>query len=276
MPDIIPVADLEDLGDNMVRIWLRAKGSTPWGLSDGASPGYGAKLYVDALKTTVDGLAVTPTLDLGAAVNTVVTRGGATGYAIHTLTDFLVRLDRHCRRRSEVSGVTSLDDYLTYLNITHATKWQCLFDPNYRDLFFAIRGTYPSPENLYFEVISPTYANGLRKLVIGTGQTAGASVTTTSYCGGFPKITVSGSTGADTVTVTGTQYNPATNTATAGKTWTAAVTGDGTVALVSGGGTPADTDALITACSGITAGGSLSAGTIIVEAHRPTGRPLLP
>lgn len=276
MPDIIPVADLEDLGDAMVRFWLRAKGSTPWGLDDGASPSYGAKLYADAMKTTVDGLAVTPTLDLGAAINQVVARSGATAYAAYVLRDWLTKLDRHCRRRSEVAGVTSLDDYLTYLNVTHATKWQALYDPNWRDLYYAVRGTYPSPENMYFEIISPTYANGLRKLVIGTGETAGASVTTTSYAGGFPKITVSGSTGADTVTVTGTQYNPATNTATAGKTWTAAVTGDGTVALAAGGGTPADTDALIAACSGITAGGSLSAGTIIVEAHRPTGRPLLP
>ncbi len=180
------------------------------------------------------------------------------------------RLNSHARRAGDYAG---LDAYLEFLNTGDATKWQALQHSSLYDLWPKLyNGRYPSPENLYFEVLQGvTYANGLRKLVIGTGQTAGASIDSSKYAGGFGKIKVSGSSGSATVTVTGTAFNPATQSTQAGVTWTAAVSGDGTVAL-----TPdtAPADSLIVACSNISAGGGLVAGTIYAEAHKPAGRPL--
>lgn len=185
----------------------------------------------------------------------------------------LASIDRHIRNCDVADAVTSLHSYLSYLNVGAGGTWACLMPYQFRDLYYYWKNSYPSIYNVYFEILQgSTYANGLRKLVIGTGQTAGTDVDYTKYCGGVPYLKVASRTGTDVVTVTGSQYNPATQTVTAGKTWTATVNNTGDFALDEG---TADADSLIVAVSGISAGGSLSAGTMYVEAHRPSGRQLI-
>lgn len=183
-------------------------------------------------------------------------------------------INAHIQRRSNATIGKSLEAFMTYYNCTDATKWACLAPSQWRDLYYAWKGVYPSVNNVYFEILQgSTYANGLRKLVVsGATQTAGATIDSTKYCGGFPQIVVSGITGSGVVTVTGTQYNPATKTTTAGKTWTVTASANTTYALAEG---TADADSLIVAVSNIAVAAGITAGTIYVEAARPSGRPLV-
>lgn len=183
------------------------------------------------------------------------------------------RLNTHVKKGG-VSGVTTLDTWLTYLNTGTSPKWQGLWAPEWYDVYNAVKGgtVRPAVNNLYFEVLQgATYANGLRKLVVGTGETAGFAIDSAKYCGGYPRLKVSSFAGtSDTVTVTGTAYDPATKTTSASKTWTATVGDDGYFYLAPGGGSAAPTGSLIVAVSGITAGGNITSGTtIVVEAERP-------
>ncbi|MFZ4483744.1 MAG: hypothetical protein ACOYOL_07175 [Chthoniobacterales bacterium] len=184
------------------------------------------------------------------------------------------RLAYHALQRG---AYASLDAWLTYLNVTHATKWQCLAPTQWRDLYYKATGSYPAVNNVYFEVLQgSTYLNALRKSVVtGAGadtETAGQTIDSTNFCGGFAKIVVSGLTGSGVVTVTGTAYNPATQTTSAGVTWTYTVTTNGTFTLAVG---TAPADSLIIACSSVTIPAGITAGTIYVEAHRPSGRTLI-
>jgi hypothetical protein len=183
-------------------------------------------------------------------------------------------ISSHVSRRSGIAAITGLEAFLTYYNCTDATKWQCLAPTQWYDLYYAIYGVRPAINNVYFEVLQgSTYANGLRKLVVATTtQTAGATVDSAKYCGGFPQIKVSGITGSGVVTVTGTEYNPATKTTTAGVTWTVTASADTTYALAVG---TAAADSLIVAVSNIAVAAGITAGTIYVEAARPSGRALV-
>jgi hypothetical protein len=213
--------------------------------------------------------------DLVGAFRSLATKCTASQVTKTQFRGVLGALNRHLLREGS-GNFTDIESALDYLNVGTGTKWQSLMHPRWRTIWNLFKGgsTYPSRHNLYFEVLASVYANGLRKLVVGTGQTAGQDIAS-SYAGGFPKLLVSGFAGTSgVVTVTGTEYNPATEVATAGKTWTATVTGDGTFTMAVG---TAATDSLILAASSISAAGSITAPTsIILEAHRPTGRPLIP
>ena len=131
-----------------------------------------------------------------------------------------------------------------------------------------------SPCNLYYEVLQAVYANALAKLVVaGTAFTAGVVVDQTKYAGGTPQINVTAITGSGLVTVTGTAFNPATQQTVAGVTWTATASSTSVIALTPG---TAPSNSLIGAVSAISVAAGITAGTIYVEAARPTGRPLLP
>lgn len=193
-----------------------------------------------------------------------------------------------------ITGVRTLDAYLSYLNYGVGGTNTALQCPYFRELFAAwSNGTNPTKYNLYFVVKAGTvfdgvtYTNALRKWVVtgaGTGTaTAGTAVPNDGggtpvyeYAGGVPYLAVSGLTGSGVVTVTGTQYDPATQTYTAGKTWTATVSADGDAALASGGGSAASANALIVAVSAISAAAGITAGTIYAQAHAPTSRVAVP
>lgn len=183
----------------------------------------------------------------------------------------MTKIERHVQVQG---GYASLDAFLSALNPTTGTKWQGLQDYRFYDLWQLWKGSgvVPSVHNLYQEVIQgATYANALGTLLVGTGFTAGVTIDSSKYAGGFPYLNCTvfaGSSGL--VTVTGTQYNPATRTTTAGKTWTGTVAATGSVALAVG---TADADSLIIAVSNISAAGSITAATrIYVEARKPSGR----
>lgn len=186
-------------------------------------------------------------------------------------------------RELAISGVSTLDQFLTYYNYGAGGTNAALQSPYFRAIHYRWKLTYPTARNLYFEILQggsfdgTTFTNALRKLVVGTGETPGDSIST-DYAGGVPYVNCTVFNGAsDTVTVTGTEYNPATGTRTANKTWTATVAGVGRVALASGGATPASANALIVASSAVAAGANITAGsTIFVEASKPSGRLAVP
>jgi len=189
-----------------------------------------------------------------------------TNFVSGTVPVFLSALSNLCGR-SGLSGVSDLNTYATYYNLQHSTKWQCLFNPVFRSVYALWRGgTYPSPHNVYFEVLQGTnYPNALRRLVVGTGQTAGYTIDETMYAGGFAHLTWSGVSGSGTATVTGTWRKTDGTTATGNGT--ANVSGASGSASI----TPPFSNALILSCTNITVTG-ITAGTLYVEARVPPSR----
>ena len=189
-----------------------------------------------------------------------------TNFVSGTVPVFLSALSNLCGR-SGLSGVSDLNTYATYYNLQHSIKWQCLFNPVFRSVYALWRGgTYPSAHNVYFEVLQGTaYPNALRKLVVGTGQTAGYTIDETMYAGGFPYLKWSGVSGSGTATVSGTWRKTDGTTATGNGT--ANVSGASGSASI----TPPFSDALILSCSNISVSG-ITAGTLYVEARVPSGR----
>ncbi len=268
MATVISASELTALGDELARIWVRALSGL--GTLGG---GTGASDAADDLVAQVDSLSINPTRDIGAQALRLQERMNAAQAVRYANRDLMLALDRHARLRSGISGVYDLNTYLSHLNTADVTKWSAMMPDGYRNLHYACLDSYPVASNVYFEIVQGgDFTNALRKLEIGTGETAGDAVDEAKYAGGFPKLNCTGITGSDTVTVTGDAFNPATQTVSEGVTWTASVSGDGVVALEEG---TAPTDSLIVAATGISAGGSLTAGTIYVEAHRPSGRPAI-
>lgn len=209
----------------------------------------------------------------------------------------LYNMEAQIKALTSPTSFASLDAFLTYYNYGAGGTNTALQNQYFRALYRQWKGAYPTARNLYFELkqgqtfveatksgsvwtFTPTtFTNALRKEVITAGvgvETAGTDIST-NYAGGVPYLNVSGFAGTtDTVTVTGTQYDPATGTRTATKTWTVSVTGDETFALASGGGNAASADALICAVSAIAAGSNITDATIYVEAWPPTSRQAVP
>jgi len=268
---LIEAADLNTILDACVLYAKRAIGTEAEDLGIGEAGGsWGAAGAAQDVQDAV--LAMTdlePVSAVAASVLQLIESASGIKVAAGHLGPLLSALQVHGTRFG-LPNVTSLEGLLTYYNTVHATKWGALQAPLWRDLFQAWLGTSASPWNVYFEAVG---GDGLRKLIVGTGETAGDSIDGALYAGGFPKLAVSGLSGSGTVTVTGSALDPATRQVSVGRTWTASVTVDGTVALAPGGGSAAAANSLILACTLIEAAGGISAGTIVVEAHRPTGRP---
>lgn len=272
----ITAANIGTVLDKLCRAYSSLVGTSAsdMGIGEaGASYGaYDALADVSALILgTADGEQI---LDTNATLINTLSKFTASKVAGVYLGDPIKKLSYHVKKRSAIAAIVSLDTFLTYWNCTHATKWQCLAPSQWYDLYYAVYGARPSINNVYFEVLQgATYANGLRKLVVATTtQTPGATIDSAKYCGGFPQIVVSGISGSGVVTVTGTEYNPATKTATAGKTWTVTASANTTYALEEG---TAAADSLIVAVSNIAVAAGITAGTIYVEAARPSGRALV-
>lgn len=274
---VISASNLNATLDVLVRYYLRLVGTLASGYGAGVSGGaWGAVGAVQDLKTVV--LAYGDLDQVSALANSIATLDAMAPGSVKATNDLsptLSALQAHILRY-QIPNVRGLDDYLTYLNTGLTPKWQALQHPSWNDLVAAWQSTaVVSRWNAYFEVLQgATYVNALCKLVVGTGLTAGVSIGA-NYAGGFPQLRVSGLTGSDVVTVTGTAFDPATKATAAGKTWTATVAANGVIALTPGGATPAPADSLILDGS-IAAAGGISAGTIYLEAARPAGRPALP
>lgn len=176
------------------------------------------------------------------------------------------------------NDIASLDAYLTFLNTGDTDKWQALMPPAYGEMMNYLKGAMPAVNNLWYEILQGTqFTNGMGKLVVGTGYTDGQAVDTDLYCGGFPYIKVASVTGTGVITVTGDAYDPSTKTVSTDRTWvyTLASATPGTYALVPGGASAAPANSLIVNCKttgGIAVDAGILAGTMYVEAHRPTGR----
>lgn len=188
-------------------------------------------------------------------------------FAPGVMSVYLSALSNLCAQAG-LSGVNDLDSYATYYNLTTATKWQCLFAPDFRELYGLWRnGNYPSAHNVYFEVVQgATYPNALRKIVIGSGQTAGYGIDDSMYAGGFARLKWSGVSGSGTVQVTGLWRKPDGTTTTG--TGSASVSGASGTATI----TPPVSNALILTCTAISPAAGITAGTIYVEATTPSGR----
>lgn len=274
---VIAAADINSIIDECVQFYLRALGTNASGYGIGtAGAAWGAAGSVQDIEAVL--LAMTdldPVGDLVATVRNLIVYTSGANYAGNQLSPLLSALQQHIARYN-ANGARTLDEYLTYLNTGTVTKWQALQHPSWYDVFGVfIAGMTPAVNNVYFEVLEgATYANALAKLVVaGAVFTDGFAIDETMYCGGFPKVKATGTTGAGIVTVTGSAYNPATKAVVTGVTWTVNVNADNTFVLAPG---TAPADSLITNVSGIGAAAGLTAGTLYIESHRPTGRPVLP
>jgi hypothetical protein len=193
------------------------------------------------------------------------------------LSDFLFSMSTACAQASVTSGtIGDLNTYLSWYNyVNNVTFWQCLAPPDFNEAYYATYSRYLTAKNVYFPVRQgeswrgTTFTNALRRLVIGTGQTAGYTIDRTKYAGGIPRISWTGlnGSGAVSVTVTGKDSDNATVIWTQSGTWGVAPfdTASGNLDL------PNPTNKLITEVTDISSTG-FSAGTIYAESGVPSGR----
>jgi len=259
MPAILP-SNVTAYTDKLCAWYLQVQS----GLGNGTS-GASAKVQ-DMMNTLLNCLNYDELDALLRPTKSLLEASIFTNFVSGTVPVFLSALSNLCGR-SGLSGVSDLNTYATYYNLQHTTKWQCLFNPVFRSVYALWRGgTYPSAHNVYFEVLQGSdYPNALRKLVVGTGQTAGYTIDDSMYAGGFAHLTWSGVSGSGTATVTGTWRKTDGTTATGNGT--ANVSGASGSASI----TPPFSGALILSCSNISVSG-ITAGTLYVEARRPSGR----
>ena len=271
---LLTPAQASILTDKLTASWL----ATLSGMGDGT---YGASLKALDLQGIVSGSTsssfIDPTLEsmlVPAAVKIV----NPTALAIWggIFGPFTRTMDSVCTmsRLSVSTTINSLDTFLYWYNyLNGGTYWQCLCAPDWASAYLSARGVVPNPLNCYFPCLQGgTYANALGELVVGTGFTAGYAIninpgaanTTPAFAGGFPYLKVASITGSGLCTVNGLDQNGNA------QVWTATISATGTTALTASGSTP--TWSLITSVTGISVASGISAGTIYVEAHAPTGR----
>lgn len=179
---------------------------------------------------------------------------------------FLDALTGICRL-ANLTNVINLDSFSAYYNIGAGAPWNCLFAPDFAEMYYAYAKAYPSVWNTYFEVLQgATYANALRKLVVGTGQTAGFDIVSAKYAGGFGQINAAGITGSGIVTATGDWRN-SDGTIALAVNGTVTVTGNGVFVL-----TPPSANQLLIRVTTLAAAAGITAGTLYAEAKRPAAR----
>ncbi len=185
-----------------------------------------------------------------------------------TLETIPVTVPAGCTSVRVYLGEWSTGGTVRFDDVSWLSPWNALLSPSWRFLHYAVLSSYPSAPNVFFEVLQGSvYANGLRKLIVGTGQTAGYDIDSTAYAGGYGRIKWTGATGTDTVTVTG-DWRKTDGTLHVAGAGTATLSGASGTAVL----TPPDTNALLIKVTGIVAGGSISAGTIYAEAVKPASR----
>lgn len=292
MASIITAAALDAVLDELTRFHLRAVGSQASGYGYGTKGGsWGCAGAVQNLKAVV--LAIDDTSPVKALVGPVESLENYTygdREAGNDLASIITALEGHISLY-QIPNVRTLNDYLTYLNTGTGGTWLALQHNDFYALYSAIKSSYPSIWNLYFEVLqSATYTSALGKFIVsgaGVGTFTGAPVAgglvsgsggsaqidTAKYAGSFPQLNVSGLAGSGLVTITGDAFDPATKSVQTGKTWTANVSANGITALSAG---TAPANSLIVHDTNIAIASGITAGTIYCEGARPAGRPLLP
>jgi hypothetical protein len=139
-----------------------------------------------------------------------------------------------------LSGVTSLETFAQYYNTGAGGNWQALLSPDYRTLYKALYGAYPSPFNVYAPPL-------LASLGLGNYASAawnnGAVVDITKYAGHLQifgvvtsAMTITGGTGtivlsANGFTANGTAGAPASFTGTPSSHQLTATVSGSTVAI---------------------------------------------
>lgn len=164
---------------------------------------------------------------------------------------------------SGISGVTNIDTLAQYYNTGAGGPYTGLLPPTYRTLHNLIFGSYPSAINVYASAI-----DDMGQITAGGGFTPGTGVDVTIYAG-FLQLTAAttgfGGTGG-TLSVAVSGYS-ATGAAATG-TWTATLSGNGTLTLIPG----ASPCVIVTSITDITLPGGMSSGTTIIGGIVPTGR----
>ncbi len=287
MPVTITAAHLNAVLDLLGSAWLRAIGTQSGGYGLGTSGGsWGAAGSVTSLKAqlqTMAGSYLEPVSDLSPSVIRVASRLDGRQIAANELQEVYAAVQGHVGR-SGLPGVGNLDTFLTYYNAGAGGTWQALQSSLLRELFERWQGTPNglSRHNMYFEVLQgPAYADALAKAVVtGPGAatvTAGYTIDSGVYAGGFPHLKISGLAGSGTVRVTGTAFDPATKAPVENVMWKAVLAGgEVTAALVPNDATPAPADSLACRVTAISVPAGVTAGTFYVEARRPAGRSVLP
>lgn len=226
-------------------------------LSDGAAFGADKKArdLVAAVIATGDADTIEALLKPSRATGKAAS---AQAWASNGANQFLSALEALCGAAGLV-GVTNINSFATYYNTGAGGPSAALLPPDFATIFpLVFPGGTLSPANLY----SPPITNIAQKTV-GGGVVAGTAINAAYGGAGKPTLVVTGFTGAaDTVTVTG-----ANQAGQAGRTWTASVTGNGTVTLV-----PTVATDLLATVTGITIGALITAGTVVVGAAAPAGR----
>lgn len=292
---VISVANLNLALDHLLRIYVRALGTSGSGYGAGDDAGtFGASASALAALSVIVGAGDADVQnDVLRSFSRMSDAKGVSDYAYWLTKRCKDALDVHIRNRGGLgsSGVTNLHSYLEYLNYGTGTKWQALQDGRaFRGWYHALVGSPPSVRTCYFEVLqgaldvaSHLYSVGLGRFVAtgaGTGNFTAATlegdlanngsgdgmIDTSKYVPAIPHIVVSGLTGSGVVTVTGNGYLPDGTTET-GKTWTATASANTTYALSVGTAAAASRIYEVTSI-GIAAG--ISAGTIYVQAMRNT------
>ena len=292
--NIISTAALTEYLDGITRMFLKARGSDPTDDQAPANPngfgfgvddewGVGSHLS-DLLDSIVSAASVgvtgiDPIVALGNEAQSLQNKLNILTITRNYLSGPLSTLAAHI---SSSTAYTSLDLYLKFLNCEDVSAWQLLVPPAFNDIHEYLYGAKMMPQNVWYEVLQGipasnpnirVYTNALGSFTVGGSFTAGVTIDSDIYCGGFPKLKIASITGNGDVTVTGDAFDPDTQAVVTNKTWVASnVSASGTVSLVPGGGSAAPDNSLIVKATGMSADGSITAMTAHVEAHRPSGR----
>jgi hypothetical protein len=272
---VIAAEELNLAIDDMVWAYVKALGTAGSGYGIGQPEGaYGSGKYLqDGYSRLGNSTNPDPIIDFGKAWRSFRDSVDPETIFGEKARALVAAMDRHARRFGG-ANYSTLETLLRYFNTGAGGTWTMLQDRRWRDIFNAVKGgsNYPEEYNLFFEVLQgSTYANAVRKLVVGTGETAGQTIDHTLSAGGIPALNVSSFAGSsDTVTITGTFYDPATKAIETAKTVTFTVGNNGRFYRV--GGTAA-ANALLISLTAIAAGANITAGTTIyAEAERPALR----
>jgi hypothetical protein len=231
------------------------------------APEFGARLAVADLENYCTGLGDLETIAVFAPA--VVNLRGATSIntvLANTFSDLFSRINNIIAQMGIGSGVNNLESYLSYHNYGAGGTNLVIQSPAIRRIQEAL-GVTVNKGNYTF--VHGAYWDQFLAMRTFAALTAGTPVDQTKYSGGFGYLfskVYASTIASGAITVTGTQWNPADQTFSTGKTWVSsgALTGTGIIAdLIPGGGSPASTNARlvdISAITGVTAGNTIYAG----------------
>lgn len=209
-----------------------------------------------------------------------------------------------------ISGVTDLDSFATYYNLTAVTKWQCLFAPVLRDAYCAwktgaapagLSGSVPTAYNVFLAILqgaSFTNADGTSQTftnALGQFVASGAGVGTYSApSAGNVLIDGSGTYAGATAMIDWTKFaggyaycqwsgGSGSGTLTVAGVWRKAdgtvATGNGTISISGASSaspgtvmTPPFSNALLLGTTNITIAAGITAGTFYINAKAPASR----